>query len=498
MLLEQIKNIFNCSKLEISERLKIVKISCVCNKNIFENSSLIKNLLLKFPERDNVDICFEDSAENEIIFSEDKFPKNDMIEDFLNDTEDNENITVKIEITKTVENCIFSIYSFEDFANDLNSLLVIDFLKAISEIFSDSNQGIVFDMLDESKMFWSKSLKFIPHSQLQTNINLNDRNSYFEYAENNIFFRNFNDIRLLPIDFILESDYDNNLLTKKFDICATIMSLVYIANSSNITTKQLDIQLIGQQTISESIILELIQPNKNIINIFSWIYDCNFSSDKLMITRNIISLHCKHISLTSLDERTLASIHSNFNLYLKDNVDRYLNLKKEVSTFLYDIVSKTSEYSLIILKSLKSNLTAMIAFLLTVVLSNIGSVKPLNNIFTKDITTIIEVIVLGSFIFMLISIFEHNSNMKSIEDSYKLLKNSYEEILSKEDIKEIFDDDKIKKETFKKVKYWRNIYIIIWTILLVGIVILIETLSNEPIIIKILHNVIIYVLSVVK
>ena len=479
MLLDQLKEFFNCSEIEISERVKIVNISCICNKSILHVPSSIQRLLLEFPTRDDVTISFINEVEKEISFSSSYTTNKDNVTNFLDDIFDDEFIKVKIKILKPVEDSKFSIYSFVDFTNDLNSLPLKDFLEAISSIISDSKQGIIFDMLDESKMFWTKNLKFIPHSQVQTNIPFENRCNTFRNAQNNIFFRNIDKINLCPTDFILESDYLNNPLTEKFNTSATLLSLVYVANSSNITANEIDITLTGQQTISESIPFEKLLLNKNIISMFSWIYDQNFSSDKLTIARNIISLHCKQMSLIYLDERTLASIHANFNLYLKENVDRYLGLKKEVSAFLYEIVGKTSEYSLQILSGLKSNFLAMTAFLLTVLLSNLVSTQPLNNIFTKDITIISEFIIFVSFLFLLISYFEHAQNMKSVEASYDLLKNSYKDILSEDDIQAIFKDDKIKKDTFDSVKLWTTIYISIWISLLIALLIIVECLSSD-------------------
>ena len=113
----------------------------------------------------------------------------------------------------------------------------------------------------------------------------------------------------------------------------------------------------------------------------------------------------------------------------------------------------------------------MIAFILTVLLSNAISSQPLNNVFTKDITVISEVILAGSIIFMLISIFEHNRNIDSINKSYKVLKDSYTDILSEDDIKKIFDDDKIMSKTLTTIKRWKKVYVIIWiSVIFIGFI----------------------------
>lgn len=54
--------------------------------------------------------------------------------------------------------------------------------------------------------------------------------------------------------------------------------------------------------------------------IYDWIYSGGSSIDKAIIARNIICLHCKYEPLLKVDTKILASIQSNYNLYLKDNV----------------------------------------------------------------------------------------------------------------------------------------------------------------------------------
>ena len=41
----------------------------------------------------------------------------------------------------------------------------------------------------------------------------------------------------------------------------------------------------------------------------------------------------------------MASIQTNYNLYLRDNVTQYLELKNKVAEFITDIVSRTGEYA---------------------------------------------------------------------------------------------------------------------------------------------------------
>ncbi len=490
MLLEKLKVDLNCFEFNIYERVKEVNISFSCPKSTFTTINNVISVLLKFPHRDKTTLILYNGADDSIAFECSNLPTEQLWADFLDNSEEDSHFIAKLNIKKELKDGVFSIYSYKDFALDLNALSVLDFMKAMSTIIAEDANGVTFDMLDEAPMFFTSTFKFIPHSQIASIMQFQDtRYKCISDAKSNVFFLNFNNIHLSPLDFTFELNYPNNPLTERFNTLATLLSLAYISNSSTITESELNIQIIGQRTFTEHIRLSTIVFNQHIIDICNWIYFQNFSTDKLMIARNMISLHCKNMSLQLLDDRTLSSIHSNYNLYLKENVDRYLDLKNELSSFLYDLVSKTGEYSMQILSKLKANLFTMIAFILTVFISNATSSQPLNNIFTKDITAISEIIILGSFVFMLLSIFEHNNNMKNIEKSYELLKKNYNDLLSPDDLNKIFENDSIKNDAMNLVNRFKKIYVGLWIVFLLICVFCVENLSSDPIIITFFNNI---------
>ena len=97
-----------------------------------------------------------------------------------------------------------------------------------------------------------------------------------------------------------------------------------------------------------------------------------------------------------MDTKILASIQSNYNLYLKDNVTQYLEMRNKVAEFISDIMSRTGEYATDLLDKFKTNIIAVFGFLFSVILANIVSDQPLDNIFTRDITIILELVLVGS------------------------------------------------------------------------------------------------------
>mgnify|MGYP001860884271 FL=1 len=185
----------------------------------------------------------------------------------------------------------------------------------------------------------------------------------------------------------------------------------------------------------------------------------------------------------------MEAIQSNYNLYLKENVTQYLELKNKVAEFITGIVSKTGEYATELLDKFKTNLIAIFGFLFTVIIANIVSDQPLDNIFTRDVTVILEFVLVGSFVYLFISYKQSKYQMKKVYDSYDELKKSYNQILTDDDIKECFKNDLIITEMKKTVKRSQMIYLIIWSCFLIILLIALELLTDNSIIISFLKGI---------
>ena len=192
-------------------------------------------------------------------------------------------------------------------------------------------------------------------------------------------------------------------------------------------------------------------------------------------------MHCKYVSITEIDEKVMASIQSNYNLYLKENVKAYLELKNKVAEFISDTVSRTGEYATGLLDKFKSNIIAIFGFLFTVILANIVSNQPLDNLFTKEITIIVECVLLGSFVYLIICYCQSRYEIKKVWDSYEQLKLNYKDILTDEDLSEIFGNDEMLEKMKSSIRKSEKIYLSLWIIFLLGSIIVVESLSVCPV-----------------
>ena len=343
--------------------------------------------------------------------------------EFLKGLESDETVEVSLTIDKKIVNGYLSVYCFEKFAEDISSLPIDKVLTAFSNFMKKAGRSITFELFDSRDMFYTKTMFFLTAGSRPLDLDFDRTNRLLECREN-AYFYNQDNYELLPDDFKIEIGYEGNPLKDLFLKMETILSACLLASNSFIQDGKLKLQIMGQRSMEYHDTLENIQGNNNLYKIYNWIYSGGSIVDKVIIARNIICLHCKYESLLNISDGVMASIQTNYNLYLRDNVTQYLELKNKVAEFITDIVSRTGEYATEMLDKFKTNLLAILGFLFSVILANIVSDQPLDNIFTKDITILSEIVLIASFGYLFISYQQSKYELQKVYSSYDKLKGS--------------------------------------------------------------------------
>lgn len=462
--------------IAVSERMKVYEASF---KFAIDNAPEYKyflNIIQEVPQRDKIKIILEDDTERtcDILTVDEEGYK-----EFINHTLLDAIIDVRIRIDKRVSENHFSIYAFDEFVKDILSLSIEEVMIAFSALLKQSSNFIVFDVYSPATMFATKTMFFVPsgNGMIDTDFKRTQR---METCKEVSYFYNFDIYEVLPDDFKITINYKNNPLTELFQKITVLLSISFIATSSAMRDGQLKGIINGQRTMEYYCDISRLSYNKNLYSIYDWIYTDGNPIDKALIARNVISLHCKYVSITEIDEKVIASIKSNYNLYLQENVKEYLELKNKVAEFICDTVSKTGEYATALLDKFKTNIIAIFGFLFTMVLANIVSNQPLDNLFTKEITILVECVLVGSFVYLLICYFQSRYEIKKAYNSYERLKLNYNDILTEDDLMKIFGNDEMLKEMKKVINKSEKIYLGIWIIFLIGAFVVVENVSTSP------------------
>ena len=435
-----------------------------CNGNELPPIENIKCVLNKFPIRDEVKIRLYNDYEETIIFDN----HNDEIigcevEVFYQDSKEDTEVNISLEINKMISQNTLSVYNFEKFSNSILNKSNKEILGIFSD-FLKNKEYLIFELYDSNLLFWTNTMVFKNYNQNTPEIKFL-RSNKIEICKQISSFYNVTDYELIPDDFEIISNSNNNIFEEIFSKLRTLMSMIYVSNTAIIDNESLNVEIIGQRKtcFNYNINTQLVN-NDELYKIYKWIFTDGNSVDKAIIARNIISLHCQYDDILRTDQKTFSSIQSNFSLYQRDNVVKYIELKNKLGEYIIKIVTETNDIVTGLTDKFKKNIIACFTFIFTIVLANIVSSNPLNNIFTKDITFLLETILVGSIGYLVISVLEMNYNLKKLERGYEDLKNNYTDILDANDILEIFNNDKTFKDNVKDVKKKRILFTVIWVV----------------------------------
>ncbi|WAA10828.1 hypothetical protein [Fervidibacillus albus] len=482
--METITHIITCfsnsSNFDIKEDFKEVDVSIDLDKNF--NIPKVEDFqaaINKIIDRDQIVIDFIFDESDPITYHRKKDVKN-----FLDDIESYRSIVVdnpkmKIKIYKNIdENSELSIYSFGSFIEQLLNLTLTGVLYKFREILNSRPQ-LRFKLIDVSNEIDFGTSTFIFTSNHKPSISLQpiNRQEIIESRNKLVNYYNAIEYNFIPDDFFLikKSNYEN--INNFFEKLANIFSLIYITDFSNIKNdNELYFRMNGYKLIEETISFkELKYDNDVLYKIYKWIYSGGNLSDKLGLAKNVITLQSKIENKNLvLSENVMNSIMSSYEIYLKENVSQYIEVKNKVSEFLIDLTQKISDLVNSFGNALKNNSFLFLSYFLSVIVFNTISTGKLTNIFTKDITYISYGLLVISIVYLFASVIQSRMEEKRFITQYNRTKKMYEDILDKEDINSIFkmEDHKedlnfIHKRIFLYTTVWILEIIILFVIVYV-------------------------------
>ena len=302
----------------------------------------------------------------------------DEVGRFIREFGDEVEVEIKLHIKKEVVDCKLSIYSIEHYSDFVEGQSLGDFLASMSALF---DEYLCFEVFSDIPVFGSKAILFRSASSLSEFKCIPSADDVLRRREQLLLFKenclvsclSFPFNNLTPGDFYLGCDTDFPALEKKFKSACSVLALMFLANNTECVSgglfsykfygyKAVDCQYFGSG--------DLVVDFDFIYQIYDWAYDGGNVSDKLGLVRNIVSIHLDEQGRPKFDKQLKDAIWSNCQIYLKGNVQSYLEVKNKIGELLVDFIGRTASISDDLLASLKSNVAIVVTFLLTVVVVN--------------------------------------------------------------------------------------------------------------------------------
>ena len=247
----------------VSERMKVYEASFKFDIENAPTYSYFLDIIQFVSQRDKIKIILEDEAERVYDFSSANEERYDA---YIKDTLADEIVNVRIRIDKEVMDNHFSVYAFDEFVDDILSLSIEDVMISFSDLLKQVSEILIFDIYGSVTMFATKTMFFVPFGSSVTNSEFN-RIYRIDKCREVSYFYNFDTYEVLPDDFKLMVDYENNPLTELFQKITFLLSVGFIATSSSISGSQLKGIINGQRTMEYQCEINQLPNNNNLYNI---------------------------------------------------------------------------------------------------------------------------------------------------------------------------------------------------------------------------------------
>lgn len=476
--LAEIQRVFQCTAYIIEERIKQVAMKMTVYPRNLPTYENLLSLVNSFPERDYVKFVLKDDGSSE--YTIDSKGKQNQVEydGFKLGLFEEDPVYMTVEINKRVVDDQVSIYSFKRFCDDILSLAMTDVLAAFVDFYREA-EHLYFKVYSDDVFCKTGTMAFSSAEHTIT-WGLSDRKDRLNRCRETACFYHQPNYPLLPDDFNIEVDFQGNPLSFLFSQISTALSLVYLSTNSSIQNGELRTQITGQRNLDYTTRLAEIKPNYELYRIYHWIFTEGNSVDKALLARNSISSHCKLAGIGNLDERTFVSIQANYNLYLKDNVAKYIELTNAMAGFILDSTNNVTNCITQLLGNLKGNILAVMSFVFTVVLANIVSGQPLENIFTFQIKIIMYIVFIGSLVYYLISVAEVSYKKRKMMDQYHDLLKHYEKVLPHEEINQITEKGKALSCAESSLKQGMFFWSVVWIATIMIAFLIVDYIGDYP------------------
>lgn len=323
--------------------------------------------LLEISERDSFELLLEAGESLRRINS---LPVDvAQLNEFCSEAEDIGEINVSLSIKKNKVQGSISIYSISAFERYVDSSSLSSILSTLS---IHLDQTLHFEVKDTIVSFHTQTLSF-GNGEHGSGTRVADRASIISNFREVSSFIGVPDLTLVPNDFHLRSSASSGVLDRFFELVAGLLSLAYLANASELSANgKFSVRMYGYKgVIAENISKEyLLQNGPMLYKIYRWVYDTDTVADRLGLARNVISLHLDSNGLPTLSNAVWDAIHSNYQIYLRGNIESYLEVKGKLAELILESINKTNQLTENLLDSLKNNAVVIITFLLTVVVIN--------------------------------------------------------------------------------------------------------------------------------
>lgn len=456
------------TQADISETLDSVKLKVKLSDSMNDFVLKLFDELKTLSNRDRFELFFEVSG-NHVKIADCSSGSLKRIKDHLAEFKDEPEFEIELNIEKTKVDSVISVYFLEVFGRFLSSEKLLDLINTISSKVEHQLFLEVFSTIDR---FGTSGIQFYQaasgvgnHTETIESPRLKKLELFGENATSaNIC------IKLLPSDFYLTTQSEYPAINDFFRKACSVLSVIFLSNSSELKSNdELKYKINGYRAVICDGVApdELSEKCELLHKIYAWAYEGGNNSDKLGLVRNVISLHLDTDGKIKIDNDVWEAIQSNYQIYLKGNIQSYLEVKNKIGELIIESTSKTYAMADELLDSLKNNAFILLTFLLTVVVVNGLKDAGETNVFSNAYLAIVVLLSVISAIWLFMTRIEVMNRYDSASSTISVVLNlNYNKILMESEIDECVkpvikrNREYLESQAARYTKWWLGMLLV--------------------------------------
>lgn len=475
MLIESCKEIFG-EPVNYYEAATVVDADYKIFSEHLPDISILLKTFGNLPKRDNLEISIKN--EDCIYFRD--LHNATWIEEytsFCSEQVYGDEINIHIHIEKQILDDTVSIYDFERFVTTLEEEKLLEQLDIFVALMKERKKGLKIiidtpDVLVTNYIVISSETKEVMSGRVRD----------FQKCEDASIFMNKSYMPLIPQDFSIQycSGIISARMEKIFKTMESFLALMYIVNTSNIVCDKAIIQMQPGQNFEIGV--NSYKYNYVITDVYNWIFaDGESPIDRASIARNIINVRCKNSeALLNMDLPVLMSIKSNYMIYQKDTVQKYLELKEQISECISSTILQFQDAVEGLIEGIRNNLIATITFIISLVLTDSLNLENLiEEQLPRNLQLVIGIFLIASAAYLFVTRKTVNTKWKLIVDRYNRIKQNYQDILDINDLEDAFGHDEMINTYQNRLNSYKKTIIGIWILFIVLVTIVVVIYSFD-------------------
>ncbi len=392
--------------------------------------------------------------------------------------QDGQDVHLKITIHKKCTGNTLSVYSLPALVDFLINLTFFE-LVAFFARFLNKNEPLALDLFNDVSDLCTIYIKFLNTAELPitgTDLVAN-KQKRLDQIKSVSHYSNVATFKFIPEDFHLIRKSIDTRLNNIFEKLELLTVLTCLYDISENSATGLNYKLNGFKSLNGHAEFEKLPLTDapQYYEIYEWVFEGGNLSDKIGLTRNILSLHLLRDDGVELKGNPFLSVKSGFEVYLKQNIKQYIEIRNKIADQLIDFNKRANLIIDTFAGGFQKSALATVTFFATVLVTKVLSQKDAANLFTNDAYYLTLVFIAVSIMYLILSVKEVNTQRERFAESYKNLKLRYTDLLLSGDIEKILNHDKEQKEDLAYIDQKKKLYTQFW-IGVIAVIFIVSTL----------------------